>query len=88
MGKLKEIDTIASDMVNVFEQHSKTYAVASDDYVGPAQTYVSEEGMQQLGDIFDRVPMTLRPAVFEVFISRLQEKGINYSLDNMIGTVH
>lgn len=88
MGRLKVIEAFAVEMADTFKQHSSILAIANPDMIGPAHSYCTEEGMEKLADIFNRVPIEERAYVYDVFLSKLTEYGLYYDINNFMGTVH
>lgn len=50
--------------------------------------YVSNRGLASLGNYFDSVPYELRAAVFEGFVEELNDRGIEYDVDQFKGSVN
>ena len=87
--KFETFDEYATKMAETFKKHSSVISVADptgDNSV--ANCYVSNQGLSELGDIFDTVPMSYRPGVFSMFLDKLEAVGIKYDIDQFSGNVH
>jgi hypothetical protein len=65
-------DLIAVEMATVFEENSSSYM---------GHVYLSQEGMEELADIFEEVPLPLRAIVYSKFIDELNHRGIPYDAE-------
>lgn len=52
-------------------------------YMG-GEPYVSSEGMEMLTDLFSKVPDELKAATFECYLVELQDRDIDYNIENFI----
>mgnify|MGYP001583307738 CR=1 FL=1 len=55
-------------------------------YIG-GEPYVTNEGLQALGETFEKVPMDLRAATFEGLLVQLQERDVDYNIDDFVQNV-
>jgi len=62
-------DLIAVEMAEAFEDNSKWHMGA---------VYLTQEGMDELADIFEEVPIPLRGIVFGKFLNELDNRGVKY----------
>lgn len=63
-------DLVAVEMVAAYELHTA--------YLYGEQ-YLSQEGMEELADLFEEVPIPLKGIVFGKFINELEARGIKYN---------
>lgn len=77
----EQIKKPALQLADIFTEHSHTVGVASDDQIGPSFSYVTDEGMELLGDTFEKVPVELRAAVYSDFLDELARRGLNYDIN-------
>lgn len=85
---LKKINETAEKMADVFQEHVKVVGVAGPDGLGPTTSWVSDEGLEKLGAIFDEVSMEHRAAVYSTFLDKLFERDLHYDINQFMGTVH
>ncbi len=85
---LKKINETAEKMADVFQKNVKVFAVAGPDGIGPTHSYVSDQGLEELGNIFDEVSMEHRAAVYSTFLDKLAERDLHYDITQFMGTVH
>lgn len=92
MGKFKTAEAFAKDMVKVFKENVTIVSVRADTDVGDpgadTNAYVTDEGLSKLADLFNTVPISLRAAVFSIFLDLLEREKIGYSIEQFGGTVH
>jgi hypothetical protein len=62
-------DLIAVEMAEAFESNSGSVH---------GHVYLSIEGMEELADLFEEVPIPLRGIVYGKFLKELDSRGINY----------
>lgn len=62
-------DLIAIEMAETFEMNSRSYM---------GNTYLSMEGMDELADIFEEVPIALRAIVYGKFLQELENRGVKF----------
>lgn len=80
----------ANEMTEVFRHHTTKVDVAvhGETVAGVTQAYITDEGLNILSDVFGRVPIELRAAVYEAFLNNLTDQGYAYSIEQFKGTVH
>lgn len=88
--KIEELNHFAQEMVKVFKEHSTTVNVRSDfpSDQGVTQHLVSNIGLEHLADIFDKVDIRDRAAVYSIFVDTLEQQEIIYDVQQFGGTVH
>lgn len=79
---------MARELADLFEEHSKAFY---DDgtLVGlepqlverPCKWSVSDEGMEIMGDAFEKIEPNFRANVFEHLLCELEERGIEFDID-------
>ncbi len=52
-------------------------------YIG-GEPYVTNEGLNALGETFEKVPMELRAATFECLLVELQKRDVDYNIDQFV----
>jgi hypothetical protein len=65
-------DLIAIELATILEQNSGWMM---------GTPYVSEEGMEEMADLFDEVPIPLKGIVYNKFLTEVESRGIEYSRD-------
>lgn len=88
MVKLPELETQAKEMVRVYKDYSTTVKVSAPDGTGITESLVTDEGMNRLADMFERVSIGNRAAVFGLFIEGLNELGLGANIEQFKGAVH
>lgn len=66
----------AVDMADIFEANVR--------YIG-GEAYLSNEGLNGLGNYFNDVPYELRGPTFERFVEELNERDIHYDVNQWKG---
>ena len=81
------VTEMAYDLANIFEENIEfdNEALRSDEVV-----YLTEEGMEQLGEQFESIVEGLRGAVFESLLDELTERSIPFDINQFKSdeTVH
>lgn len=62
-------DLIAVEMAEVYEANSNTHF---------GEIFITQEGMEELADLFEEVPLPLRGIVYGKFIDELNSRGAKY----------
>lgn len=88
MVKFKDLEDHAIEMANVYKDYSTTVKVSAPEGSSATESFVTDEGMAKLADIFERVPIGNRAGVFSVFLDKLNELGLGASIEQFRGTVH
>ena len=76
------IDANATKMADVYQRHSEFVEEFN-------QHLVSEEGMKELAELYEALPVEQLAATAEVFMSKLQERGLVPVIDQVQdATIH
>lgn len=70
-----EIDTAANGLLDLFEDNTEIESGAS---------VVTEDGLINMGEFFDEIPMEDRGYVFLAFLGRLYEEGYSYDMQQFL----
>lgn len=55
-------------------------------YIG-GEPYVTNEGLNALGETFEGVPLELRAATFECLLVELQKRDVDYNINDFVQNV-
>jgi hypothetical protein len=62
-------DLIAVEMAEAFEDNARWHM---------GTVFLSQEGMDELADLFEEVPIPLRTIVYGKFLAELDSRGVKY----------
>lgn len=74
-----QITDVAYDMAEIYVEHS-------DSYMGHA--FCSDKGLKEISRRFNEVKPEWRAVVFQQFLEELQEREIDYDVDQFRAKVH
>lgn len=68
---------VSMKLADIFEDHIEYEGEWADD----GSVYISEEGMEMLGDTFAEIDLGLREAVFNSLLDELTERDIPFDIE-------
>ena len=70
---------MARELADLFEENAFPAANAADH--SDQTRYISDEGLEAMGDTFEKIEPNFRANVFEHLLCELDERGIEFDID-------
>ncbi len=88
MVKSPNYNPVAKEMAQVYKDYSATYQIAVPDSDGVTESFITDEGLEVIGNLFETVPLGERAAVYLEFNELLEQEGILPNVAQFQGSVH